>query len=188
MAKLEDVIKLERTRVSKDQWRQLHLFKEGSFYRAYEQSAWLMSRYGSSELQAKKHKTKQSTDGSFVFVGFPVTSIDKFRPKDSTEETVDANHVILTLSDAVFPADVTVEMLAADYTRWKGEVVYTEPKAEGDDKTKTKTVEKSSIAQPSQVRLTDIMHDILAYPLESKSPIDTILFVAELKQKLSSMM
>lgn len=74
MAKLEEIIKTEMSRSDSRTFSRIHLFREGSFLRAYEQSAWLMSRYAAAELNPKRHKTKQTADGTFVFVGFPLTS------------------------------------------------------------------------------------------------------------------
>ena len=45
MAKLEEIIKTEMSRSDSRTFSRIHLFREGSFLRAYEQSAWLMSRY-----------------------------------------------------------------------------------------------------------------------------------------------
>ena len=44
MAKLEEIIKTEMSRSDSRTFSRIHLFREGSFLRAYEQSAWLMSR------------------------------------------------------------------------------------------------------------------------------------------------
>lgn len=41
MAKIEDVLKIERERSQSTTWNEIHLFKVGEFYRAYEFSAWL---------------------------------------------------------------------------------------------------------------------------------------------------
>lgn len=62
MAKLEEIIKTEKLRSDSRTFSQIHLFKEGAFLRAYEQSAWLMSRYAAAELQPKKHKTRQTAE------------------------------------------------------------------------------------------------------------------------------
>ena len=51
MAKLEEIIKTEKSRSDSRTFSQIHLFKEGAFIRAYEQSAWLMSRYAAADLQ-----------------------------------------------------------------------------------------------------------------------------------------
>ena len=60
MAKLEEIIKTEMSRSDSRTFSRIHLFREGSFLRAYEQSAWLMSRYAAAELNPKRHKTKQT--------------------------------------------------------------------------------------------------------------------------------
>lgn len=187
MAKIEDVFKVEGNRSVQEQWLQIHLFKEGNFYRAYEQSAWLMSHYAGSDLQAKKHKTKQSPDGSFVFVGFPVSSLDKFRPKESgeTEET-DTNHVVLVLPSQTFPEEASVEVLADDFSKWKREMAYTDAKADNDERKDKNGLNGEFVKSAGGVRVTGILQELLSYPIESKSPIETMLFVAELKKKLSN--
>jgi len=43
MAKLADILQQERERDTADQWGIIHLYKTGSFYSAYEWSAWLIS-------------------------------------------------------------------------------------------------------------------------------------------------
>ena len=36
-----------------------------------------------------------------------------------------------------------------------------------------------------QPRLTDVMHRIMAYPIEQRSPMDCMAFLAEIKQQIS---
>ena len=45
MAKLADILQQERERDTADKWGIIHLFKTGSFYSAYEWSAWLMTKF-----------------------------------------------------------------------------------------------------------------------------------------------
>lgn len=45
MAKIKDVLEIESHRESIEQCRVINLFQEGTFYRAYEWSAWLCVRY-----------------------------------------------------------------------------------------------------------------------------------------------
>ena len=183
MAKLEEIIKTEKSRSDPRTFSQIHLFLEGAFLRAYEQSAWLMSRYAAADLQPKKHKTRQTTDGTFVFVGFPLTSLDKYRPEHSQDIPFDESHFILDLPADTFPQELTKELFDSDFERWKTEIAVTDNKNGKTDKTISEATEGQS-ALP--LRLTDIMQEILAYPLESKSPIETMVFVSELKKKLSA--
>ena len=50
MANLEEIIKPEKSRSDSRTFSQIPLFKEGAFLRAYEQSAWLMSRYAAVNI------------------------------------------------------------------------------------------------------------------------------------------
>lgn len=175
MGKLEEIIKTEMSRSDSRTFSRIHLFREGSFLRAYEQSAWLMSRYAAAELNPKRHKTKQTADGTFVFVGFPLTSLDKYRPVNSQDVPSDESHIILDLPADTFPEEVTKELYDADFERWKKEIALTDSQRDTDGHALV------------PLRLTDIMQEIMAYPLESKSPIETMVFVSELKRKLSAM-
>lgn len=78
MAKIKDVLEIESHRESIEQCRVINLFQEGTFYRAYEWSAWLCVRYV-QEFKTTKRLFKNE-DTSLVFVGFPITSLQKFIP------------------------------------------------------------------------------------------------------------
>ncbi len=45
MAKTIEILEIERKRIDTGDFATIHLFVEGSFYRAYEWSAWLCLRY-----------------------------------------------------------------------------------------------------------------------------------------------
>lgn len=78
MAKIKDVLEIESQRASLEQCRFVNLFQEGTFYRAYEWSAWLCVRY-IQQFKTTKRLFKNE-DTSLVFVGFPITSLQKFIP------------------------------------------------------------------------------------------------------------
>ena len=42
MAGIKEILEFESERNDRERQRVIHLFQEGSFYRAYEWSAWLM--------------------------------------------------------------------------------------------------------------------------------------------------
>ena len=146
-----------------------------------------MSRYAAAELNPKRHKTKQTADGTFVFVGFPLTSLDKYRPVNSQDVPSDESHIILDLPVDTFPEEVTKELYDADFESWKKETALTDNKNGKTDKALSDSQRGSDSHALMPLRLTDIMQKIMAYPLESKSPIETMVFVSELKRKLSAM-
>jgi len=98
MAQLKDIIDVENSRLSFESQRAVHLFPEGTFYRAYEWSAWLCSRY-MGNLKAT-HRQYKNVEQTVVFVGFPQTSLQKFVPEGSTlkEETEGRLDVLLSRS------------------------------------------------------------------------------------------
>ena len=55
MAKLADILETEQKRADATQLRIVHLFADGTFYRAYEWSAWLCCRYINSFKATKRN-------------------------------------------------------------------------------------------------------------------------------------
>ena len=76
MAQLTEILQQEKQRTADETLRQIHLYPEGGFYRAYEWSAWLCLRYV-RQLKPTKRMVK-SVNAPMVFVGFPQTSLSKF--------------------------------------------------------------------------------------------------------------
>lgn len=94
MAKISEILEIEKQRTEPATWNVIHLFKEGGFYRAYNWSAWLIVTFGyndevRSQTQDRKplavsRKKMKNSDVDFAFVGFPLRSLEKFLPyKDS---------------------------------------------------------------------------------------------------------
>lgn len=73
MSAIKEVSEAESARLSSHVRNELHLYREGTFLRAYQWSAWLCVRY-IQDFKATKRKFKNE-DASVVFVGFPVTLI-----------------------------------------------------------------------------------------------------------------
>ncbi|MBR3284183.1 MAG: hypothetical protein IKI60_02545 [Alloprevotella sp.] len=174
MASIKDVVQLENGRNDAVQCHRVHLWHEGSFMRAYEWSAWLLCRFV-HEFKVTRRQFK-GIDAPVVFVGFPKTSISKFVPEGCTVQEVEEKHTVIDL-----PIDTTEEMfetLRTEYAQW----VEQQPLSTSQPKEKTSATH-SGITPPSS--LTEVMHNILSYPVESKSPIDYMLFLAEIKGYLA---
>lgn len=185
MAKFEEIVKRESERSELADWRQIYLYKEGKFCHAYDQSAWLYSRFAPVALNATRHKSKQFPDGSYVMVGHPQTSLEKYQPKDS-HLTETEGMVTITLPETAFPAELTFEILLADFARWKQEVAYIEKPT--DNKREREAEQPSrpgSEKKPVPQSLMDVAKQILAYPIDNRTPIETILFVSDLKRQIS---
>lgn len=73
MASLKEILAIEHSR---EHPNELHLFAEGTFWRAYEYSAWLCFRCINEFKVTKRHI--KGVDTPVCFVGFPQTSLDKW--------------------------------------------------------------------------------------------------------------
>ena len=82
-------LEYEKHRQDVDSWNKIILHKDGTFYHAYEWSAWLIKTIVCTEkfqkdrgdekvLSAPCYKTKNN---EYILIGFPVESLSKFIPE-----------------------------------------------------------------------------------------------------------
>lgn len=114
---------IESDRDTEEKCRTIHIFAEGSFVRAYEWSAWLLTVCGPGmkvSLQSKKGV------GKVLAVGFPIgseSSWAKFTPAGATRaKSPDGSHDVLLLPAGAFGA-ATPQNLADDFAKWRAEQV-----------------------------------------------------------------
>lgn len=172
----------ERSRPDAADWWNIHLFQEGTFYRAYEVSAWLCHLHISQFKVTHRHM--RGIDQSVAFVGFPVSSLEKRKPEGAVLEMVEDKHVVVRLAP---PAELPqVEDMDGDFAVWKSQQPLTESK---DDGVPAKEARREAPnARPSQKggpSLFGVAQQLMAYPVESHSLIECMLFMAELKRQLS---
>jgi len=60
MAQIKDIIYVERRRETREQWLTIHLFREGSFFRAWEWSARLCVLYVSDKLKVSHKQSRKN--------------------------------------------------------------------------------------------------------------------------------
>ena len=175
MANVKEIVQLEGERSEPGQYRCVHLWHEGSFLRAYDWSAWLLCHYV-HEFKVTRRQFK-GIEQPVVFVGFPQTSLPKFVPEGCDVLSVGEKHSVIEL-----PLDLSEEELAVlreEYVQW----CEAQPLAESQQKERSATRTSAVAAHPTS--LTEIMHTILAFPVERKSPIDCMLFLTEVKGQLA---
>jgi len=177
MAHLKDILETENKRTSDAECRQIYLYQEGTFYRAYERSAWLLISY-ISPLKPTRRNVK-GQDDSIVFCGFPITSLTKYVKEDCTIIDNEDKSQIITIPATLYPSIESTEAEQAAFSYWKQSVPLTESKKE---------VIKESNTTNTPLRLTDIMHKILVYPIEQKSPLESMQFLAEIKQQIATIL
>lgn len=175
MPQLKEILEKERERGTAEQCATIHLFREGSFYRAYEWSAWLSARHF-PEMKVT-HRMLKGGEG-IVFVGFPLTSLERYTPREASVVTVDDKCVDIHLP----PASADSETTPDGYANWKLAQPLTDASKK---KVEERRQEERRNAHP---RLTDIMLDIMAYPIEQHSPMECMAYLSDVKQRLSQIL
>ena len=172
MALIQNIFEIESVRSTPQQCRQIHLFMEGTFFHAYEWSAWLVTKYIKALSVSRKLNKAVKTD--YVMVGFPVDAVAKYTPSDAVTVTdeKDEKHIILTLPETLV-TETDVRTMTEAYRNWRDAVPMTEAK------------EKNAGALADRpVSLTGIMKQVLDYEIEEHSLRETEQFLKEIKRKL----
>ena len=177
MAQLKEILETERNR--NGDLTAIHLFAEGMFYRAYEWSAWLCVRYV-NEFKVTRREQKND-EGSIVFIGFPIASFNKFVPEDATVEQGEG-HLVLHLPMDDKPELKDAPALEEAFANWKGSIPVAVPKKGNvrDDLRNT--------GGEAPRHMSEIMLSIVAFPIEQKTPIESMAFLAQLKQQIASLL
>ena len=156
MPKIEEILQQERGRNQQKNDR-VWLYKEGTFWRAYEKSAYqLHQQFGLKPLKRHIKAVKQD----IVYVGFPASSWQKFFTQE--QPTTEKQCAILVCS--------TINEL--DFEQWKTQLPYAE-------KT-TKAPVLIEATNPQQ----EVIDKLINFPLERSTPMEAMLLVAELKRIL----
>lgn len=131
---LSDILKIEENRTSTE-LNTVYLFREGGFYKAYNYSAWLVVLAMQKNAPDVKplHVTKKVTKegDNYVFVGFPLKSIDKFVPNYQIFQPISDVQINIELSA---PDEQTS---TEEYELWKNSIKLSakDKKAEKAEKT-----------------------------------------------------
>lgn len=176
MAQLSVILSNERGRETAEERRIIRLYADGSFYRAYEWSAWLCCLFMRAFKVTKRHI--QSVDADMTYIGFPQTSWEKFRIEGSTVEKSGEKDIVMQLPESLFNEE-QINNMPAEYEAWKTSIPLVEPK----EKDKT----PPSLAQ-HPVSLTGIMRKVLEWQVEQHSPIESMLFLADVKKQLAELL
>ena len=184
MAVIKDIVEQEQQRVSSGVRRELHLWSEGTFLRAYGWSAWLACRF-LHDFKVNKRQFK-GVESPVVFIGFPASSLPKWIPEGAEQEAVGEKHLVLRLPEQMLAA--TLETIDQDYVQWCDAIPLTTAKDRSRQGTSSTTESSECVSLKGDVAtLTGIMQRILAFPIESKSPMESMQFIADVKQRLAAL-
>ena len=203
---MKEIFEVEKNREDVSQWNVIHLFREGSTYKAYEWSAWLCREHGTTDehlqqVGAKRlnpvHRNVKNTGGSVIFVGFPFASIDKFLPKTSqiSFQPVDDNRIDISIE---LPADqfgdnLNYEALRQKFSEWKQSFPVKDEKKDKPSDGAQRTTEADELlallagSQAKPMRMSDIVAQLIALPVEDISPNDALKLLRLLKRQAAAL-
>lgn len=189
MAKhISEILAIEKNRQDSQTHNIIHIFKEGAFYRAYEWSAWLIAvivnAATGNTLAITKKKAKDSDD-TFVFAGFPLTSMEKYIPNEAQLSFTPINDEQIDIT-VELPVDIAMlgdEGINERIKEWSKQFKLKEKtKKEFEEGTR----HELSVASPRITRISDIASQIIAFPLENKSPMEAWDFLSQLRKQIAA--
>lgn len=179
---LTDKFSREKERKDISDWKTIYLYREGTFLRAFNASAWLLATFvyndefrkqvgGKQPLQVQHLMSK--TNGDYIFAGFPVASIDKYVTMcDKRDENSDV--VVLTMCDIIAPLFQTVEEYEEAYAKYLASLPPAKEKKDKPKQQQSFNSEDDGANIMASGGLFEILRSIVAYPLEEKTPLETV--------------
>lgn len=169
MATIAEILKREDSNQSS-----IFLYSSGAFYRAYNRSAWLACHLMHDFTTLKQFI--KVVNRPVAYIGFPKTSLEKW-----------ATGMTITLTEEGLTIAIDRERLPTedDYDNWFERIQLTEKKQNIGEPSANDKPAKGNPAKPDDI-YREIGYRVARFPLESKSPIDCMLFVARLRQMLNN--
>ena len=179
---LTDKFAREKERKDISDWKTMYLYREGTFLRAFNASAWLLATFvyndefrkqigGKQPLQVQHLMSK--TNGDYIFAGFPVASIDKYVTMcDKRDENSDV--VVLTMCDIIAPLFQTAEEYEEAYAKYLASLPPAKEKKDKPKQQQSFNSEDDGANVMASGGLFEILRSIVAYPLEEKTPLETV--------------
>lgn len=169
----------------------IHLYKEGCFWNAYEWSAFLCRNFPSElsedeRLKPIKKKTKQIDDG-LIQIGLQDRSFNKYFPNIIDDITIteikDDNHIIIHTNTII--NDYSLFKYEELLLEWKNTVPFNI--ATNKRKHKNELITNEPIIKDKKDELMNVIYSIKTFPIEHKTIVECFNFLSEIKIKLTSL-
>ena len=142
--------------IEKNNEESIYLFKEGIFWRCYEYSAWRFVKQIKDYKVFEKHI--KAVEQDIVYLGFPESALDIIKETNIVNKNED-NQIFIN----GFPGK-------EGFAEWKADVWI--------ETDKPRRLEKPA-------RLDTIIKKIKEYPITEKTPMESFLFLAEIKKEIN---
>ena len=148
------------------------LYKEGMFYKCYNEDAMVFSRHIKAYHISVKHV--KNTGSDVLSLGFPESEVTRGKlPLDHISEALGAGNYSVEEKQVVFRLK---EDMKQDYAGWcKNHSVREKP---GPD---------DGPSSPSSGKIRALLSDIKTFDLANSTPMQGLQFIQELKQKVQNM-
>lgn len=137
----------------------IQLYSEGIFFKAYEHSAWLAYHVLNRFMVKKKYIKKAGQE--IVSIGFPKTALHKWAAGRKMYESEKEAAIYIDSNEYDSISD-------KDFSRWKDSIT-------------------NGCEQKTEHKVADngIIEQIRLFPVESRTPIECMMFVSSLKRELA---
>ena len=149
---------LDKVTLQQQDTTKIFLFKEGIFYKAYNEGAFLL-RDRNYKVTIKKIK---SIENEVLSIGFPVSVFDKI--KENKQSKVYDNYVCLQ-TNIVYNDKM--------YSEWRDNQAATNSNNSGTSNTK-------------EINNKALIESIKNFPLANKTPMEVFMWVANLQKMISN--
>lgn len=170
--KLKETLEIEHNKKQ----NQIILFKEGSFWRAYEISAFICCNYNPQTSLKPTKRNYKDINEECIFIGFPISSVSKYLPNIDNKVSYNDDVSIMTIDISEFLYNYNGD-IDQDFKCWKSEC---NSKLKDSSENSSK---KNNNSNDRYYKLLLEIQEIISYPLESKTMIENTLFISNIKQK-----
>lgn len=188
---LIDKLAKDADRKTQEDWQVMYLHKEGTFFHAFNESAWILTTFVYSEEFRKSLSDKQGLQvthtiskqaGDYLIAGFPIRSLNKYV---TGCEVAEQDDIFVCKVNPIYMPTQEAEAYQTQYEAFKSAIPTKEQKPK-----KGSSPEVLALGQRMNGKggMFEIIKQIMAYRLEESNPIETMNFVAHLKQMVGELL
>ena len=169
----------------KDSLFDIHFYMEGSFWRAYEWSAYL-SRIFPSELNDEDRlkvlkKVTKDCENGYVQVGLQLSSFEKYFPSVvGNEEIFEMKNKHIIIHAKQFFVDKDFSEYEDILKEWKNNI-----KLSPNEKKKSKELNKTESSEKQMLSVDSLINEIISYPIENKNLVESLQFLSYIRDKFT---
>lgn len=194
MIPLQQILKTEER--NEDNLFQIHLHRDGNWWRAYNWSAYLCQNYPKNpEVKPLKATHRQTNGTDVIFIGIQLDSFKKFLPGiEVKEDTINDNHMVFDVRDKFINQNITMDNCETIFQSWmEGYPIKDERKTSKNNKRNDIITDDipfiSSVPNRGLGRETimSICADIVRYPYMERSPIEHSAYLKDIQRRITDL-